>query len=152
MSITAVCQHTTGPRRDRSVVVVKVEVVGRVSSTLPVDDDHPYRTGAWQPGVVEYDAIDLDVEGTIPDDLTGVYLRNTENPVHPSIEPLYHPFDGDGMLHMIRFGGGRAEYRNRFVRTTGFVAEQDAGHALWSGILGSPDQSLRDDGWERAPG
>ena len=33
------------------------------------------------------------------------------------------------------------------MRTTGFAAEQDAGHALWSGILGTPDQSLRDDGW-----
>jgi carotenoid cleavage dioxygenase-like enzyme len=126
---------------------VKVEVVGRIESTLPADDDHPYRTGAWQPNFVEYDATDLDVEGEIPDDLCGVYLRNTENPVHPSIDRLYHPFDGDGMLHMIRFRGGQAEYRNRFVRTAGFVAEQDAGHALWSGILGGPDASLRDDGW-----
>jgi carotenoid cleavage dioxygenase len=126
---------------------VKVEVVARTESTLPADDDHPYRTGAWRPNFVEYDATDLDVEGEIPDDLCGVYLRNTENPVHPSIDRLYHPFDGDGMLHMIRFGGGQAEYRNRFVRTAGFAAEQDAGHALWSGILGGPAASLREDGW-----
>jgi carotenoid cleavage dioxygenase len=126
---------------------VKVDVVGRIESTLPVDDDHPYRTGPWQPNFVEYDATDLDVEGELPDDLCGVYLRNTENPVHPSIDRLYHPFDGDGMLHMIRFRGGQAEYRNRFVRTAGFAAEQDAGHALWSGILGGPDASLREDGW-----
>jgi carotenoid cleavage dioxygenase-like enzyme len=126
---------------------VKVEIAGRVSSTLPADDDHPYRTGAWQPNFVEYDATDLDVVGEIPDDLCGVYLRNSENPVHPSIDRLYHPFDGDGMLHMIRFSNGAAEYRNRFVRTVGFAAEQAAGHALWSGILGAPDQSLRDDGW-----
>ena len=32
----------------------------------------------------------------------------------------YHPFDGDGMVHMIRFHAGTAEYRNRFVRTRGF--------------------------------
>ena len=126
---------------------MKVEIAGRVSPTLPADDDHPYRTGAWQPNFVEYDAVDLDVVGEIPDDLCGVYLRNTENPVHPSIDRLYHPFDGDGMLHMIRFSNGAAEYRNRFIRTEGFVAEQTAGHALWSGILGGPDQSLRDDGW-----
>ena len=126
---------------------MKVEIAGRVSPTLPADDDHPYRTGAWQPNFVEYDAADLDVVGEIPDDLCGVYLRNTENPVHPSIDRLYHPFDGDGMLHMIRFSNGAAEYRNRFVRTEGFAAEQTAGHALWSGILGAPDQSLRDDGW-----
>jgi carotenoid cleavage dioxygenase-like enzyme len=126
---------------------MNVEVAGRVSSTLPADDDHPYRTGAWQPNFVEYDASELDVVGEIPPDLNGVYLRNTENPVHPSIDRLYHPFDGDGMLHMLHFHDGRAEYRNRFVRTVGFEAEQHAGHALWSGILGAPEQSLRTDGW-----
>src|SRR6185503_17182655 len=118
-----------------------------ITSHLPPDDDHPYRTGAWRPNFVEYDATELDVEGEIPTDVAGVYLRNTENPVHPSLDRLYHPFDGDGMLHAIRFRGGQAEYRNRFVRTAGFVAEQDAGHALCSGILGGPDASLRDDGW-----
>jgi len=102
---------------------VKVDVVGRIESTLPADDDHPYRTGAWQPNFVEYDATELAVEGEIPDDLCGIYLRNTENPVHPSIDRLYHPFDGDGMLHAIRFAGGRASYRNRFVRTAGLLAE-----------------------------
>ena len=126
---------------------MNVDIVGRVRSTLPADDDHPYRTGAWQPNFVEYDATDLDVIGEIPVDLDGVYLRNTENPVHPSIDRLYHPFDGDGMLHMLRFRDGRAEYRNRFVRTAGFEAEQAAGGALWSGILGGPEQSLRPDGW-----
>jgi carotenoid cleavage dioxygenase len=126
---------------------VRVEVVRQVESTLPLDDDHPYRTGAWQPNFTEYDAYDLDVEGELPADLEGVYLRNTENPVHPAIDRLYHPFDGDGMLHMVAFAGGTAQYRNRFVPTAGFAAEQEAGHALWSGILGSPEASARDDGW-----
>ncbi len=100
----------------------------------PVDDDHPYRTGAWRPNLREWDADDLEVvEGEIPTDLDGVYLRNTENPVHPSIG-MYHPFDGDGMMHQISFAGGRASYRNRFVRTDGFRAEQEAGESLWTGF------------------
>jgi hypothetical protein len=37
---------------------MNVEVVGRVVPTLPADDDRPYRTGAWQPNFVEYDATD----------------------------------------------------------------------------------------------
>ena len=114
-------------------------------STLPADDDHPYRTGAWTPNTIEYDATELDVEGEIPDDLFGVYLRNTENPVHGAIG-RYHPFDGDGMLHAIRFRDGSAEYRNRFVRTAGLVAENDAGGPLWSGILEPAARSARD-GW-----
>ena len=63
--------------------------------------------------------------GELPADLDGVYLRNTENPVHPSIR-MYHPFDGDGMLHAVGFQDGQASYRNRFVRTDGFLAEQEA--------------------------
>src|SRR6185503_18570365 len=99
------------------LAAVNIEVVGQAVSTLPADDDHPYRTGAWQPNLLEYDATDCAVVGDLPSDLNGVYLRNTENPLHESLDRLYHPFDGDGMVHMMRFRDGRAEYRNRFVRT-----------------------------------
>jgi carotenoid cleavage dioxygenase-like enzyme len=33
-----------------------VEVVGKFLSTLPEDDDHPYRTGPWRPQTTEFDA------------------------------------------------------------------------------------------------
>jgi carotenoid cleavage dioxygenase-like enzyme len=36
----------------------------------------------------------------------GVYLRNTENPLHPAIV-RYHPFDGDGMIHKVSFRDGK---------------------------------------------
>ena len=39
---------------------------------LPPDDDHPYRSGVWQPQHREYDAWDMDVIGEIPSDLNGV--------------------------------------------------------------------------------
>ena len=92
-----------------------------ILSTLPEDDDHPYRTGPWRPQTTEWDADDLDVvEGEIPRDLDGVYLRNTENPLHPALK-FYHPFDGDGMVHVVGFRDGKAFYRNRFVRTDGFA-------------------------------
>ena len=125
---------------------MKLSVVHTWPSRLPADDDHPYRTGAWRPNRVEYDADDLDViEGAIPAELDGVYLRNTENPVLPSLG-RYHPFDGDGMLHAVRFGGGRASYRNRMVRTAGLAAELEAGEPLWAGII-EPPASSRRDGW-----
>lgn len=120
--------------------------VGRLPNRLPAEDDHPYRTGAWRPNFVEYDADELDViEGAIPPELEGVYLRNTENPVMGSIG-RYHPFDGDGMVHAIRFAGGRASYRNRFVRTAGLAIELEAGAPQWAGIIEAPAKSLRD-GW-----
>ena len=121
-------------------------IVSRMHTTLDPDDTHPYRTGAWRPNLTEYDADELQVVGTIPPDLSGVYLRNTENPVHDSIG-RYHPFDGDGMLHAIHFEAGAASYRNRFVRTLGLAAENEAGHALWGGLAENPERSIRTDGW-----
>jgi carotenoid cleavage dioxygenase-like enzyme len=94
---------------------------------LPEDDDHPYRTGPWRPQTIEWDADGLTpVEGEVPHDLDGIYLRNTENPLHPALK-AYHPFDGDGMLHIVGFRAGEAFYRNRFIRTDGFLAENEAG-------------------------
>ena len=89
--------------------------------------NHPYLTGPWTPLHEEVDVAELRViEGAIPADIDGIYLRNTENQVH---QPLgrHHPFDGDAMIHQVNITGGKASYRNRFVRTHCFEAEQIAG-------------------------
>ena len=121
-------------------------LVNTFASTLPADDDHPYRSGAWRPQVHEWDAEPDVVEGELPADLDGMYLRNTENPLHPPLTH-YHPFDGDGMLHLLEFRNGQAAYRNRFVRTDGLAAETEAGQSLWAGFIETPDVAVRDDGW-----
>ncbi|MBP2479302.1 carotenoid cleavage dioxygenase [Crossiella equi] len=120
-----------------------VEIVGRALSTLSQDDDHPYRTGPWRPQTTEWRADDLVVTGELPTDLDGVYLRNTENPVHPALAGRYHPFDGDAMVHVVGFRDGQAFYRNRFVRTDGYLAEQESGGPLWAGLAEAPKHSLR---------
>jgi carotenoid cleavage dioxygenase-like enzyme len=124
-----------------------VEIVGKFLSTLPEDDDHPYRIGPWRPQTTEWDADDLTaVEGELPRDLDGVYLRNTENPLHPALK-TYHPFDGDGMVHVVGFRDGKAFYRNRFIRTDGFLAENEAGEPLWPGLAEPVQLSKREQGW-----
>ncbi|MEW6391728.1 MAG: carotenoid oxygenase family protein [Pseudomonadota bacterium] len=120
----------------------KVERLPPVRTSLS-PTNHPYMTGAWTPQHEEVNAWDLEVlEGAIPEDLDGVYLRNTENPLH---DPLgrYHPFDGDGMIHQIEFKGGQATYRNRFVRTRCFEAEQEVNESLWGGLMDGPGTSKR---------
>lgn len=115
-------------------------------SRLPSTDDHPYRTGAWRPNLVEYDADALEVvEGKLPEDLSGLYVRNTENPLVGAFE-RYHPFDGDGMLHAIWFEGGRARYANRMVPTVALAEERAAGAPLYAGIAEAPELSKRS-GW-----
>ncbi|MEH6660219.1 MAG: carotenoid oxygenase family protein [Parasphingorhabdus sp.] len=118
--------------------------VDQVKVTLE-PNDHPYRNGAWTPVLEELDTDELEIIGSIPADIDGLYVRNTENPVHNSIG-RYHPFDGDGMIHTIRLQNGKATYRNRFVRTEGFEAEQIEDGPLWVGIMGKPSDSKRP-GW-----
>lgn len=121
-----------------------VKLVNHINATVK-PNTHPYMNGGWTPNYDEYDATDMDVIGEIPADIDGVYVRNTENQVH---EPIgrYHPFDGDGMIHAISIVDGKAEYRNRFVRTKGFLAEQEVGHSLWAGLMEHPSRSTRP-GW-----
>jgi len=106
-------------------------------------NNHPYLSGAWTPLHEEVTVNELKLlEGEVPADIDGVYLRNTENPVH---QPLgrHHPFDGDAMVHQVSIQHGKASYRNRFVRTHCFEAEQIAGQALWGGLMDPPGTSVR---------
>lgn len=121
---------------------MRIERLPKVKTTLN-PSNHPYISGAWTPQHEELNAFDLEViEGEIPHDIDGIYLRNTENPVHQPIG-RHHPFDGDGMIHQIAFSQGRATYRNRFIRTRCFEAEQIEGGALWGGLVDGPGVSKR---------
>jgi carotenoid cleavage dioxygenase len=63
----------------------------------------------------EITAHDLPVAGTLPPQLTGVYLRNGPNPRPGSAQ---HFMAGDGMVHGVRLEAGQARwYRNRYVKT-----------------------------------
>lgn len=83
------------------------------------------------------------VEGRIPPELHGTLYRNGPGLLDVAGYPVHHPFDGDGMVVAISFQDGRAFYRNRFVRTEGFVAEQRAGRPLFRGVFGTQ----RPGGW-----
>jgi carotenoid cleavage dioxygenase-like enzyme len=82
-----------------------------MTSTMPL-----HLTGYMAPVPDEIDAVDLPVDGVLPPELTGRYLRNGPNP-KPGDDSV-HWFTGHGMIHGIRLNEGRAEwYRNRWVRT-----------------------------------
>ncbi|MCI0462186.1 MAG: carotenoid oxygenase family protein, partial [Gemmataceae bacterium] len=73
------------------------------------------REGYFVPVPDEITAHDLPVAGTLPPQLTGVYLRNGPNPRPGSAAPF---FAGDGMVHGVRLEAGQARwYRNRYVQT-----------------------------------
>ncbi len=71
----------------------------------------------YAPVADELTAFDLPVDGVIPVEINGWYLRNGPNPR----QATGHWFTGDGMIHGVRLEGGRAKwYRNRWVRTDSF--------------------------------
>jgi carotenoid cleavage dioxygenase len=71
----------------------------------------------YAPVTDELTEFNLPVEGAIPAELDGWYLRNGPNPRQATA----HWFTGDGMIHGVRIEGGRAAwYRNRWVRTDSF--------------------------------
>lgn len=76
---------------------------------------HWHLRGNWAPVLDERTDTDLRVDGTIPPELSGVYLRTGPNPASGTSD---HWFFGDGMVHGVRLADGKAEwYRNRFVKT-----------------------------------
>lgn len=97
--------------------------------------------GNFAPVTGERDVTGLAVSGRLPAALHGALLRNGPNPQFPSDHPGAHWFTGDGMLHAVRLADGRAAYSNRWVRTPKFLAEREAGRALYGGYAGRLDEA-----------
>ena len=87
--------------------------------------------GNWAAVREERDDHALPIKGELPRELAGTLFRNGPNPQFDT--PDSHWFVGDGMLHAFTLQDGKASYRNRWVRTPKFLAEHDAGRAIWSG-------------------
>jgi all-trans-8'-apo-beta-carotenal 15,15'-oxygenase len=107
----------------------------------PVTLTPSYSQEDWQKGYVslkeEFDYWIDEIEGEIPGELNGTLFRNGPGLLDVNGQRLQHPFDGDGMICAIAFKDGRAHFRNRFVRTEGFVAEQQARRILYRGVFGT---------------
>ncbi|NEO31059.1 MAG: 9-cis-epoxycarotenoid dioxygenase [Symploca sp. SIO3C6] len=98
---------------------------------------NPYLEGNFAPIAQEITADELQIIGTLPPELSGMFVRNGPN---PQFSPLgrYHWFDGDGMLHGVQINNGKASYLNRYIQTRGFKLEQEAGKSIWTGLLEPP--------------
>lgn len=70
--------------------------------------------GNFAPVEHELDVAELQVEGEIPIEIDGQYMRNGFNPVTGWSD---HWFFGNGMVHAVDLRDGRASYRNRYVQT-----------------------------------
>ncbi len=118
-------------------------LLGKVTNAA----DHHDLRGNMFPVDREIGPVACEVIGEIPAGLRGSFIRNGPNQMFEPIGP-HHIFDGDGMLHGVEFDGGRAVYRNRWIRSRGLEAEIAHGRALYPGlsdVMNFPDQSLTGD-------
>jgi len=95
-----------------------------------------------RPGLAAYlranetvrDEVDIRLrvaEGALPSALRGVLYRNGPGKMEVHGTKYDHPFDGDGMVTRFAFADGEVHYKNRFVRTEEYVAEERAGRMLY---------------------
>lgn len=110
-------------------------------TNLQIKKPTSYTREDWQRGYEsqpnEYDYWIDNIEGEIPEDLSGTFFRNGPGLLDINGQLIAHPFDGDGMVCAISFKNRRAHFRNRFIRTEGYVAEQTAGKILYKGVFGT---------------
>lgn len=93
--------------------------VGKVAelSRKRLPDDSAFMRGIHTPMAEELTIGDLRVTGTIPAELDGRYVRIGPNPQHAEGKG-HHWFIGDGMVHGVKLGAGKADwYRNRYIRS-----------------------------------
>ncbi|MHA6623535.1 carotenoid oxygenase family protein [Pseudonocardia sp. DLS-67] len=89
------------------------------------DFDWPVRADA--------DVYDLEVEGTIPQEINGTFYRCGPEHQYPPMRGDGVFIDGDGVISMFRIQDGHVDFRTRFVRTERFLAERKARRSLFGG-------------------
>lgn len=91
--------------------------------------DKSWLAGLARSMVTEHDYFP-EIEGELPPALRGSLYRNGPGRFQLGGAVKKHLLDGDGMIQAFDFMDGKVRYRNRFVRTAKYRAEQNAGHFI----------------------
>lgn len=125
-----------GTKRKSNTAVRGTAGVEVKEETSEVTDKRGYDREAWIQG---YNSAQEEIccslySEALPKGLRGSYFRNGPAKFKVGDDQIMHPFDGDGMVCAVTFDGmGHAHFRNRYVRTPGFVEELEAKKMLYRG-------------------
>ncbi len=98
--------------------------------------DNTWRTGL-QTQREELHEVELDVQGTFPEWLSGTFLSNGPGQFEVGDTPLTHWFDALAMVRRVRIDHDTVRYTNRFVRSDDFrVAREE--HRVRRSLPGTP--------------
>jgi len=90
----------------------------------------PFFTGVNTPSRAEVDIHDLEVVGTIPQEIDGGFYRAAAD---HQFAPRFAddiPFNGDGMISLFRIRNGKVGLQSRYAKSRRFLKEREAGRAL----------------------
>ncbi len=82
----------------------------------------------------EHDYVIDDIEGEVPHDLKGTFVRNGPGRQRIGGVPYGHWFDGDGMLSVFSINDGEVRFRNSYVKTPKYIDETAAQRVLYRGF------------------
>lgn len=99
----------------------------------PSFPDTVHYRGLNRPTHIEATAHDLYVEGELPADLDGTFYRAVHDPAYVPRFADDNVLSRDGMISRISFKNGRVSTGVKYVHTARFLAEREAGRALFGG-------------------
>lgn len=92
----------------------------------------PYDHPGFAPVPDELNGVPLRIEGELPVELDGLFLRNGPNARFPARRR--HMFDGEAMLHAVELRGGMARYSSAVLRTPRTRAIEKLGRNPFLGV------------------
>jgi carotenoid cleavage dioxygenase-like enzyme len=108
--------------------------------------DGPAPAGFFSPQRFEAEIFDCEVEGEIPKDLNGAFVRVGGEWFYPPTALDDSPFSADGYISSFRINNGNVDFRGRWVKTPRFLNNLKARQQLY-GAYRNPfthDESVRD--------
>ena len=91
----------------------------------------PATAGFFTPERFEADVYDCEVEGTIPKDISGAFIRVGGAWFYPGKDGTTNPFSSDGYISAFYFRNGVIDYKGRWVKTKRFLDNLSARRNLY---------------------
>lgn len=110
--------------------------------------DTPDFSGHNAPSRIECDLFDLEIEGTLPAEISGTWFRSVPDPQFPPMLGHDTFLSGDGMVSAFTFDNGHVDFKMRYVQTERWKNERAARRGLY-GLYRNPftdDPSVRGKG------
>lgn len=112
-----------------SVAAIPTSLASITATTKSHDVD--WSAGWKSVAETTFEPLPMHVEGKIPSDLSGTFLRNGPALRERAGLRVDHWFDGDGMLQRYVFNQGKIVHDGKVIETARFKEEQQAGRFLY---------------------